>query len=74
LKLRIQVFWAVTRSSRVTDYRRFERHAAVDRNGTQKTRKTKTKTKGKGKGKVNFTLKQNTKAQSGSRDIALLFL
>jgi len=72
LNLRIQVFWAVTRSSRVTDCRRFEGNAAVDQNRRQRTRKTKRKTKGKGK--VNFTLKQNTKAQRGSRDIALLFL
>jgi len=31
-----------------------------------------THNEGKGKGKVKFTLKQATKAQSGSRDIALL--
>ena len=30
--------------------------------------------KGKGKGKVKFTLRQTTKAQRLSRDVALLFL
>ena len=33
-----------------------------------------TKGKSKGKGKAKFTLEQDTKAQRGSRDIALRFL